>query len=98
MKEKWEVRKERYIAHLETAPRSVLLVSAADKLHNARSIIADLREHGDALWQRFNRGSREQLWYYGALRDAFCARLPGRLADELDRTVREMERMASPAA
>jgi len=93
VKEDWRLRKERYLAHLESAPSPVLLVSAADKLHNARSIRGDLREHGDELWQRFNRGPREQLWYYGALRDAFVRRLPGRLTDELDRTVREINRM-----
>ena len=95
-KEDWTARKHRYLAHLEVAEPDVLLVSCADKLHNARSILADLREHGDGLWERFNRGQREQLWYYGALRDAFLRRLPGRLADELDRTVREIERRADP--
>ena len=70
----------------------MLLVSAADKLHNARSILADLRELGDTLWERFNSSPRQQLWYYGALRDTFLRRLPGRLADELDRIVREIER------
>ena len=79
-------------------PRSpdVLLVSAADKLHNARAILGDLREHGDELWMRFNRGASEQLWYYGALRDVFLRRLPGRLADELDETVRAIERQIDP--
>ncbi len=91
--EDWTLRKERYLAHLATAPPEVLLVSAADKLHNARSILGDLREYGDELWTRFNRGAREQLWYYGSLRDAFCRRLPGGLAEELDRTVREIERL-----
>ena len=93
VKEDWRLRKERYLAHLETAPPATLLVSAADKLHNARSIVGDLREHGDILWERFNRGPREQLWYYGALRNAFSRRLPGRIADDLDRTVRDMNRM-----
>jgi hypothetical protein len=96
VKEDWRVRKERYLEHLESAPPEVLLVSAADKLHNARSILADLRELGDALWDRFNRGAREQLWYYGSLRDVFCRRLPGRLADELDRTVRAVNLLVDP--
>ena len=78
--------------HLETAAPGVLLVSAADKLHNARSILADLRELGEKLWERFNSSPRQQLWYYGALRDTFLRRRPGRLADELDRTLREIER------
>lgn len=93
VKEDWAVRKESYLEHLESAAPEVLLVSAADKLHNGRSILADLREHGDALWARFNRGPRDQLWYYGSLRDAFRRRLPGRLADELDRVVRDINRL-----
>ena len=77
VKEDWEVRKTRYLEHLGTAPAAVLLVSAADKLHNARSILADLREHGDELWARFNRGVPDQLWCYSALRDLFSRRFPG---------------------
>jgi hypothetical protein len=96
VKEDWGLRKERYVAHLDTAPHDVLLVSAADKVHNARSILVDLREHGDDLWTRFNRGAKDQLWYYGSLRDAFCRRLPGPLADELDRTVRDINRLVDP--
>jgi hypothetical protein len=96
VKEDWHLRKDRYIEHLELAAPDVLLVSAADKLHNARSILADLREHGEELWARFNRGAQQQLWYYGALRDMFARRLPGRLADELDRTVRAINLLVDP--
>ena len=55
-KPEWRPRKENYIAHVSQAPGSVRLVSAADKLHNARSILADLRALGDALWGRFTGG------------------------------------------
>ena len=50
----WRERKEAYIEHLAGAAPSARLVSAADKLHNARAILADYRERGDALWSRFN--------------------------------------------
>src|SRR5579872_1614267 len=50
----WKGRKEAYLRHLEEAPPSVLLVSACDKLHNVRSLVADLRESGEAVWKRFN--------------------------------------------
>lgn len=96
VKEDWQVRKDRYLEHLELAGPDVLLVSASDKVHNAASILADLREHGDQTWARFNRGPQHQLWYYGALRDVFLRRLPGRLADELDRTVRDINRLTDP--
>ena len=75
--ERWRWRRERYLAHLADAPDDVLLVSRADKLHNARAIEADLRDIGPALWTRFRTGVEGQLWYYGALTDLFEQRLPG---------------------
>lgn len=90
----WRARKEAYLAHLEHAGPDALLVSACDKLHNARAIVEDLREHGPAMMARFNAGRDGTLWYYRALADAFTRLLPGRLAGELARTVEEMERLA----
>ena len=52
----WRERKEKYIAHLETASPSTRLVSASDKLHNARAILHNLREDGEEIWTRFNGG------------------------------------------
>ncbi len=70
LKPEWKIRKTGYIAHLRTATPSVALVSAADKLANARSILTDLREIGDELWTRFNCTKQESLWYYRAIFDA----------------------------
>jgi hypothetical protein len=69
-----------------------LLVSAADKLHNARSVLSDYRELGDELWAKFNeKEPYKHLWYYRSLAALFARRLPGsRLADELQRTVDEL--------
>ncbi len=55
----WRARKEAYLAHLAGQDGPVLLVSAADKLHNARSIVRDLREIGDRVWERFNPSKEE---------------------------------------
>ena len=96
VKEDWTLRKERYLEHLESASDEVLLVSAADKLHNARSILSDLSEHGEKLWERFDHGPHPQLWYYGAVRDVFVRRMPGRLSSELDQTVRDINRRVDP--
>ena len=99
----WRERKEAYIAAIEHEPRSVLLVSAADKLHNARAIVADLRVIGEKVWKRFNAPKDDILWYYGAAVDAFRANPAhhAALVDELDRVVLEMRRLAEapkPAA
>lgn len=92
----WRDRKERYVAHVADADASVLLVSASDKLHNTRSIAADLRRHGAATWDRFTGGRDGSLWYYRALVDAFRANPQHRLdlVDELDRAVSELEALA----
>ena len=89
-------RKERYIAHLPEVSPSVRLVSASDKLYNARAILSDYRAIGEALWARFNGGRSGTLWYYRALADAFRTLGPGRLAEELDRVVSELEQLAGP--
>jgi len=92
----WRARKEAYVAHVGEADASVLLVSAADKLHNARSVIADLRRHGASTWERFTGGRDGSLWYYRAMLEAFRANPahPADLVDELDRAVEEMEALA----
>jgi GTP pyrophosphokinase len=90
----WQERKDRYIAHLPEASASTLLVSAADKLANARSIVSEYRVQGEQLWDRFSGGRRGTLWYYRTLADAFLRLRGDRLADELDRVVRTMESLA----
>ena len=96
----WRERKERYIAHIRQAGPDVRRVSAADKLHNARAILADLHKHGDAVWDRFTADRPGVLWYYRSLVTAFQDTGVGFLADELDRVVTQLERgvIARPPA
>jgi (p)ppGpp synthase/HD superfamily hydrolase len=83
----WRPRKERYLAHLRApeTPVDVLVVSRADKLHNAQTMLRDVRQLGPGFWSRFNAGVDEQLWYLGELVDVFTERLPGPMTDELRR-------------
>jgi (p)ppGpp synthase/HD superfamily hydrolase len=73
----WRTRKEAYLRHLAAAPETVLRISLADKLHNARSMLVDIETDGEAVWSRFNAGRDEQAWYYRALQAIFERRLPG---------------------
>src|SRR5437016_5359625 len=63
----WRERKEAYVAHLKDSDTSTRLVSAADKLHNTRAILADLRRHGSEVFERFSGKKDGTIWYYGAL-------------------------------
>lgn len=93
----WKARKLAYVAHIAEASSSVRLVSAADKLHNARAILADYRQHGEVLWDRFTGGRDGTLWYYRALVDAFRAAGESPLVVELAAVVAEIERLAGTA-
>jgi (p)ppGpp synthase/HD superfamily hydrolase len=87
----WLARKQAYLDHLETADQDTLTVSCADKLHNARAIVADLRRHGPGMLSRFNAPAGGTEWYYAALADAFSRRLPGPMSSELTIVVGELE-------
>lgn len=92
-KPSWEQRKQTYLEHLKTAPPSVRLVSAADKIHNARSILNDYRRLGDGLWSRFKGGKEGTLWYYRALIGAYREAGMMPLVEELERVVGELEQL-----
>jgi (p)ppGpp synthase/HD superfamily hydrolase len=91
----WRARKEAYLAHISEATPSVRLVSAADKLHNARAILEDYRIVGEALWKRFNGGKEGTLWYYRSAIDALRKSGTTPLIEELDRVVSEMEYLSA---
>ena len=90
----WKQRKQDYIDHVPEVDDSTRLVSCADKLHNARAIVSDLRVLGDALFDRFGGGKEGTLWYSRSLANTFLDLGNRRMAQELDRTVQEMERLA----
>lgn len=89
----WRQRKEAYIARLPSESTSVHIVSAADKLYNARSVLNDYRLIGDAVWERFHGGKTGTLWYYRAVVETFRAIESTPLVDELERVVNELERL-----
>ncbi len=91
----WRRRKEVYLNHLAEAPAEVRRVSLADKLNNARSILADLRQIGDDVWKRFNGGKEGTLWYYRSLVGIFREEVDGRMVIELNEVVNEIERLCA---
>jgi len=89
----WRPRKEAYLAHLRTADEDILWVSLADKVHNARSILRDLRKPdiGEKVWVRFSVDKEQTLWYYHSLAQIFCEKLSNQLADELREIVEVLQ-------
>ena len=92
-KPEWIERKKDYLREVKHADRETRLVSASDKLHNVRTILADYRQDGEKIWSRFNGKKEGTLWYYRALSDEY-ARQPNRITRELEIAVSQLERAA----
>ena len=87
----WRERKQRYVERLGDSSASALRVSLADKLDNARTIVRDYRSQGEDLWLRWGRRAEDVRWYYDVLAERFADLRPGSLAEELRRTVAELD-------
>jgi (p)ppGpp synthase/HD superfamily hydrolase len=91
----WRERKEHHLRELRNAPPEVLRVVAADKIHNVRSLLMDLRRHGDELWERFNGGREGTLWYYREMAELVRHGAPHEMTEQLDRELAELERLVA---
>jgi (p)ppGpp synthase/HD superfamily hydrolase len=94
-KPEWLQRKKDYLRELKHADAETRLVSASDKLHNVRTILADYRQQGEAVWRRFTGKKEGTLWYYRALCDEYQRWSPNRITRELEIAVTELERAVS---
>lgn len=68
----WRDRKKAQADLIAASPRDSKIVAIGDKLSNLRTIVADYRQIGDTLWQRFRapKGKEDVVWYYTILADA----------------------------
>src|ERR1700733_11844730 len=90
-KAEWVERKRDYLREVTHADAETRLVSASDKLHNVRTILADYRKDGEAIWVRFSGKKEGTLWYYRALSDEYQRRGANRITRELELAVAELE-------
>ncbi len=91
----WRKRKEDYLAHLAVADSSVRLVSAADKLHNLRSLLHDYRAVGESLWHRFSGGKEGTLWYYREVVEVLSVNADSPLSGELRRALQQLQELVA---
>ncbi len=93
-KPEWRERKKDYLREVKHADAETRLVSASDKLHNVRTVLADYRLQGEKIWKRFTGKREGTLWYYRALSDEYQRRNPNRITSELEIAVAQLEHAA----
>ena len=94
-KEEWEPRKVAYLEKLKNASDEVKLISLADKIHNARSILRDLHLSGESTWEKFKGKKAGTLWYYQSLAKIFDDAPYPVLKNELRNLVDEIQTLAN---
>ena len=94
-KDLWEERKHAYVERLKSEPLDVQLISAADKLYNARTILDDYRHIGPEVWSRFKRGREQQLGYFRNLLTVFRRSRTNRIVEELKRVVDALDEISA---
>ena len=90
-KEDWDHRKKAYLQRLPAESPETQLISAADKLYNARTILDEYRAVGPRVWDRFHRSRDQQLWYFHELLKVFKSVGTNRVVEELSRVVAKLE-------
>jgi (p)ppGpp synthase/HD superfamily hydrolase len=89
----WQERKEGHIERLKEASPATCRVMLADKLHNARAILREFREKGDAAWELSKGGKEGMLWYFHTIHEVLGETNQGYLWQELGRVIEELERL-----
>lgn len=87
-------KKEDYLERLSHAEEAALWVCAADKIHNARSVLADLRRtvEPNAVWGRFSGGRTGTVkWYRDVYERVKSLGFDQPIMDELRLTVEALE-------
>lgn len=89
----WEARKRHHLAQIPSADREARLIMLADKVHNARSILADHARVGPSTWSRFCVPRERTVWYYESLLEVFERGLSPVLYDALSECVKRMREL-----
>jgi (p)ppGpp synthase/HD superfamily hydrolase len=97
-KQSWLERKQTYIQRLREEPADVQLISAADKLYNAKAILEDYRMIGPRVWERFKRGRNDQIRYFDELIQVYKSYGVNRIVDELERVVNDLKQISAEEA
>ena len=92
-----EERKDDYLARLAFADERARWVCAADKVHNASTILADLKrtDYPETIWGRFNVGREGTVRWYRRVHDRLRELgFTASIMRELDEVARRLEEWA----
>lgn len=87
----WEERKTAYVSKVLAGGESVWLVSVADKIHNAESLLYHISQIGEDAWDVFSRGKESKLWFERFLHSELSKVWKHPLLDQYEALIRALE-------
>lgn len=85
----WKERKQAYIAQLKKAPEASLMISAADKIHNMRSIVEDYHDEPHRFIADFEGKLEDRIMMYQELSNLLNRRLENDIMSEFNHVFTE---------
>src|SRR3989338_266608 len=92
-KETWMERKETYLKKLRKDSHEAMMISAADKMHNLRSMMDEYKKSGGKIWAKFNAPEERKLWFYGEVVSVLKERLDNPIVKELEEAYEDAEKL-----
>ncbi len=86
---------DRPLDKLRSSSKEAVLISLADKLHNARALEEGLYAHSEGMWEKFFQSRKQETcWFYGELMRVYRDRgfQDNWLFIELDRSLKRIFR------
>lgn len=86
----WEQKKLHYIETVRSGSEGAKAVATADKVHNAKSLLAAHKQQGEALWSHFKAGKEMKIWFEKAMLEMLKETWENPLVSEYESLVEEM--------
>ncbi|NCN52397.1 bifunctional (p)ppGpp synthetase/guanosine-3',5'-bis(diphosphate) 3'-pyrophosphohydrolase [Candidatus Parcubacteria bacterium] len=88
----WKERKEQYAKLLDKAPEGSLIVSAADKIHNMRSIIEEYYTEHERFMEEFGGSLEDRVRMYQEISNVLNRRLQNDIIHEFNHVFDEYKK------
>jgi (p)ppGpp synthase/HD superfamily hydrolase len=85
----WLERKKTYAKQLKEASQAALMIAAADKTHNFRTIVEEYHDDHKRFFQDFGPRTTERLEAYVSIANVINSRLKSDIVHEFNHTLKE---------
>lgn len=87
----WQEKKDAYVKQLKKASEASLMVAAADKIHNFRSMVDEYHGDRERFKRDFGNNGEQRLEFYQSISNILNSRLRNDIVHEFNHTFKEFK-------